>query len=104
MKKPLSPPTVKPRNATGDELDQLCADALAYLAEEPSRLERFFDLTGLSVVTLRRAAATDGFVAQIVDYLTADDARLHAFAAAKGYEVTTIEAIRLGLLQREAEP
>ena len=103
MKKPLSPPAVRPRSASEDELDQLCADALAYLAEEPSRLERFFDLTGLSVTTLRQAAATDGFVAQIVDYLTSDGDRLHAFAAAKDYEVTTIEAIRLGLLQRDAE-
>ena len=104
MKKPLSPPTVRPRSATKDELDQLCADALAYLAEEPSRLERFFDLTGLSVATLRQAAATDGFVAQLVDYLTADGSRLHAFAAAKGYDVMMIEAIRLGLLQRDADP
>ena len=98
-----NPPPVRPRNATADELDQLCGDALAYLAEEPSRLERFFDLTGLGVDTLRQAAATDGFAAQVVDYLTADGDRLHAFAAAKGYEVATIEGIRLGLLPRDTE-
>ena len=103
MKRPLPPPAVRPRAATGDELDQLCGDALAYLAEEPSRLERFFDLTGLSVATLRQAAGTAGFAAQVVDYLTADADRLHAFAAAKGYEPETIEAIRLGLLARDAE-
>ncbi len=102
MKRPLPPP-VRPRSATGDELDQLCADALAYLAEEPSRLERFFDLTGLSVDTLRQAAATDAFAAQVVDYMTADGDRLHAFAAAKGYEVAMLEAIRLGLLPRDVE-
>ena len=101
MKKPLSPPGARPRHASGEELDQLCADALAYLAEESSRLERFFDLTGLSVATLRQAAAAEDFPVQVIDYLTADANRLHAFAAAKGYEANTIEAIRLGLLPRE---
>ena len=103
MKKPLSPPIVRPLTANRDELDQLCADALAYLAEEPSRLERFFDLTGLSISNLRQAAAAEGFVAQVVDYLTSDADRLRAFAAAKGYDAETVEGIRLGLLPRDPD-
>ena len=101
MKKPLLLPGAKPRRASGEDLDQLCADALTYLAEEPSRLERFFDMTGLSIATLRQAAAGEDFPVQVVDYLTADANRLHAFAAAKGYDADTIEAVRLGLLPRE---
>ncbi len=104
MKKPLSPSNGGPRRADQDELDQLSADALAYLAEEPSRLMRFFELTGLNVATLRQAAATEGFAAQLVDYLTADADRLRAFAAAKGYDADGIEAIRLGLLPRDWNP
>ena len=103
MKTPLPPPIVRPRRVDQDERDQLCADILAFLAEEPSRLERFFDLTGLSVATLRRAAATEGFAAQLVDYVTADGDRLRAFAAAKGTDPGTVEAIRLGLLPHDPD-
>ena len=102
MKKSLSPPIVKPRHLNGDERDQLSADILAYLAEEPSRLERFFDLTGLSVATLRQAAATEDFAAQLVGYVTADADRLRAFAAAKDYDPDAVEAVRLGLLQSDS--
>ena len=101
--KPRSPTTIEPRDVGRNELDQICADALSYLAEEPTRLERFFDLTGLTVATLRQAVAEPGFAAQVVDYMTDEPGRLHAFAAAKGYDADAIEAIRLGLLPRDVE-
>ncbi len=98
MKKALPPARAGRRRAINqDELDQLSADALTYLAEEPSRLARFFDLTGLSVDTLRQASASQHFVDQLVDYITSDAGRLAGFASAKGYDPADIEAVRLAL-------
>jgi hypothetical protein len=61
--------------------EMLAISALAFLAEEPERLSRFLDLTGLSPATLRQAAAEPRFLASVLDYLGADESLLLAFAA-----------------------
>ncbi|MCA3632171.1 MAG: DUF3572 domain-containing protein [Methylobacterium sp.] len=61
--------------------EMLAISALSFLAEEPERLSRFLDLTGLSPTTLRRAAAEPRFLASVLDYLVADESLLLAFAA-----------------------
>lgn len=69
-----------PRHPTADP-EMLAISALSFLAEEPERLSRFLDLTGLSPITLRRAAADPRFLASVLDYLVADESLLLAFAA-----------------------
>lgn len=69
-----------PRPPTADP-EMLAISALSFLAEEPERLSRFLDLTGLSPITLRRAAAEPRFLASVLDYLVADESLLLAFAA-----------------------
>jgi hypothetical protein len=59
----------------------LAISALSFLAEEPERLSRFLDLTGLSPGTLRQAAADPRFLASVLDYLAADESLLLAFSA-----------------------
>jgi len=54
--------------------------ALSFLASEPERLGRFLSLTGLGPQTLRQAAREPAFLAQVLDYLCADEALLVTFA------------------------
>jgi hypothetical protein len=97
VKKPLPPHIHRHRAPDPDVLDQIAADALTFLAADPSRLGRFFDVTGLSVAHLREAAGTPAFTAHLLDYLTADAGRLTAFSVEKGYAPEAVEAIRAHL-------
>jgi hypothetical protein len=54
--------------------------ALAWLAADEYRLERFLALCGLGPQNLRKAAAEPRFLAAILDYLTSDEALLVGFA------------------------
>ena len=58
----------------------LAIEALAFLAADETRLERFLAVTGLGPHNLRRAAADSGFLASVLDYLAADEPLLVAFA------------------------
>jgi hypothetical protein len=69
-----------PRPPAADP-EMLAISALSFLAEEPGRLSRFLDLTGLSPTTLRQAAGDPRFLASVLDYLVADESLLLAFAA-----------------------
>ncbi len=55
-------------------------EALAWLAADQTRLERFLALSGLGPENLRRAAAEPRFLAAVLDYLASDEALLIAFA------------------------
>ena len=66
------------RDRTGSEL---AIEALAFLAGDETRLERFLAVTGLGPHNLRRAAADPGFLASVLDYLAGDARLLVAFAA-----------------------
>jgi Protein of unknown function (DUF3572) len=59
----------------------LAVEALAFLAADETRLERFLAVTGLGPHNLRRAAADPGFLVSVLDYLAADERLLVAFAA-----------------------
>ncbi len=69
-----------PRPPAADP-EMLAISALSFLAEEPGRLSRFLDLTGLSPGTLRQAAGDPRFLASVLDYLAGDESLLLAFAA-----------------------
>ena len=69
------------RDRTGSEL---AIEALAFLAGDETRLERFLAVTGLGPHNLRRAAADPGFLASVLDYLAGDERVLVAFAAETG--------------------
>lgn len=55
-------------------------EALAWLAADKDRLERFLALSGLGPQNLRKAAAEPRFLAAILDYLASNEALLVAFA------------------------
>ena len=84
-----------PRGAA--TLEELAGDALSFLAADSERLRRFFDITGLSVATLRHAAATPGFAASLLDYIAADERCLVAFAAETGRDPAELSALHQAL-------
>ena len=94
MTRSLSPLIHKGRPASAAALDSLAGEILTFLAAEPERMQRFFDITGLSVTTLRRAAAAPGFAASLFDYVAADEKCLLAFAMYSGRDPGALSALR----------
>ena len=74
--------------------------ALAFLAAEPDRLERFLALSGLDAGSIRKAAAEPGFLAAVMEHLLADETLLLAFAANEGMmpESVVAAARHLGIV------
>ena len=92
--------SVHSRNADGAaarERDDLAAEALTFLAADPERLGGFFAVTGITVDTVRQAAAAPDFAVHLLDYLAADEQRFLAFASSVGRNPAAIEAIRAAL-------
>lgn len=98
MKKSFSYPGLSPqRRINRDLIDQMAVQALGFLADDPDRLGRFFDITGLTVQTLRQVAGTPGFDSSLLDYLGSDEALLRAFADQNGYDPAEVDAARMAL-------
>src|SRR5436305_1160856 len=56
------------------------ARILEFLAADPGRLVRFFNVTGLSAETIRDAADAPGFAASVLDHVLEDEPLLQQFA------------------------
>lgn len=97
MTQPISPSIHKHRRPDADTLDKIAGEALGFLAADPERLRRFFDITGLSVATLRRAATEPAFVASLLDYIAGDERCLLAFASETGRNPADIDGLRLAV-------
>jgi Protein of unknown function (DUF3572) len=57
-------------------------EALAWLAQDSARLERFLAISGLGPGNLRQAAAEPSFLGAVLDYLAGDESLLIAFSEA----------------------
>jgi hypothetical protein len=62
----------------------MAIEALAWLAADENRLERFLALSGLGPQNLRKAAAEPRFLTAILDYLASNEALLIDFARDSG--------------------
>ena len=85
-----------PKPASADP-ELIAIGALGFLAEDPARLSRFLDITGLNPATLREAAREPRFLASVLDYLMADESLMLAFAAHQGTSPETIAAASTAL-------
>ena len=72
------------QSASADSARSLAVSALAFIASDSDRLNRFLGLTGLGPDNLRTAAADPAFLGSVLDYLVADEALLVEFAADAG--------------------
>jgi hypothetical protein len=72
------------QSASADSARSIAVSALAFIAADPDRLNRFLNLTGLGPHNLRTAAADPAFMGSVLDYLVGDEELLVAFAADAG--------------------
>ncbi len=93
-----NPPSIhKKQRYDSEGLDAFAAEALGFLAADGEHLRRYLDITGLSVATLRQAAAAPGFAASLLDYIAGDERCLIAFAAASGRDPAELARMRHAL-------
>lgn len=64
-----------------DEAEVTALQALAFLAADSERLQRFMDLSGLDLAAIRTGANEPAFLGGILDHLLADESLLLVFAA-----------------------
>jgi Protein of unknown function (DUF3572) len=80
----------KMQSAGVDSAQSLAVSALAFIAPDSDRLNRFLSLTGLGPDNLRTAAADPAFLGSVLDYLVGDEALLVEFAADAGLKPETV--------------
>jgi hypothetical protein len=80
----------------------IAIEALAWLADDETRLERFLALSGLGPQNLRKAAAEPRFLAAILDYLVSNEALLLDFARDSAQSPDDVARAHAAL--REPEP
>ena len=97
------PDSPRPRADMHAETAQAIAlEALAFLAEDRLRLQRFLDLTGLSVSDLRSDIAAPALNCAVLEHLAADESLLLVFTASRAIAPQSI-APAIALL-RAASP
>ena len=75
----------------------LAIQALAFIAEEPERLDAFLAVTGLASDAIRKAARQPGFLAGVLDHMLDDESLLVAFAGGAGIDPATVAQARRAL-------
>jgi hypothetical protein len=90
---------MKKRAAPSQEsAEMLAIQALAFMAEEPERLNAFLSVTGLALGDLREAAGAPGFLAGVLEHMLGDENLLLAFAEAAGIDPAGIARARDALV------
>ena len=85
-------------------IEDLEASLLAFLAADPGRMARFFNLTGLRPDRMREAASAPGFAASVLDYVLGDEPLLSLFASASGIKPEDLARVRASLERGPPEP
>jgi hypothetical protein len=89
MKKRASP---SPETA-----EMLAIAALAFIAEEPERLNGFLSVTGIPLEGIREAAGQPGFLGGVLEHMLGDETLLLAFADSAGIDPDGIARARSAL-------
>ena len=76
--------------ATLEAAEAIALQGLAFLAEEPGRLQRFVAVTGLEPGELRARADTPELLSAVLEHLAGDESLLLVFAASRGIAPETI--------------
>ena len=71
----------KPPALTREAAEDIAAQGLAFLAEEPARLVRFLTDTGLTPDQIREQVEAPEFLAAVLEHLVGDESLLLVFAA-----------------------
>jgi hypothetical protein len=87
----------KPGSASRETAELLAIQALAFIAEEPERLNSFLSVTGIELGAIRDAAREPGFLAGVLEHMLGDESLLLAFADSTGIDPAAIARARLAL-------
>lgn len=94
---------MRPKNTLSlEEAEVIALKALAFLADDESRLGRFLALTGLSAAELRTRASEATMLHAVLEHLAGDESLLLVFAAAASLPPERIGPA-LHLLAKEAD-
>jgi hypothetical protein len=77
--------------------EMLAIAALAFIAEEPERLNGFLSVTGIPLEGIREAASQTGFLAGVLEHMLGDESLLLAFADSAGIDPKDIAQARSAL-------
>jgi len=94
---PLSRAKDSGRTPSPQAAIDLAGAALAFLADDMERLERFFALTGLDPADVRGLVGSRGFCLAVLDHVAQDERCLVLFAEASGVAPEAIGAARRAL-------
>jgi len=75
----------------------LAVQALAFMAEDDSRLGGFIASTGIAVESIRNAAREPNFLAGVLEHILADENLLIAFADSAGIDPAEVARAREAL-------
>jgi len=89
MKKRASP--------SRETAEMLAIAALAFIAEEPERLNGFLSVTGIPLEGIREAAGQPGFLGGVLEHMLGDETLLLAFADSAGIDPDGIARARSAL-------
>lgn len=73
---------------------ELAIVALTFLAEEPERLGRFLQLSGIGLGSIRTAAREPNFLLGVLEHVAGDEALLLAFADHGGIDPSDVARAR----------
>ena len=85
------------RPVSRPDAEALALAALAFLASDVARLERFLSLTGLNPNDLRQLATEPGLLASVLDHLAGDERLLLHFCEEGGHDPLTVMQARQAL-------
>jgi hypothetical protein len=74
------------RSAEREAAEQLAVAALGFIAADPELLPRFLAISGIEAKDVRRAAASPGFLAGVLQFVAAHEPTLLKFSEASGNE------------------
>lgn len=80
-----------------DAAQVIALKALAFLASDSERMERFMKLTGLAPAEIRTQAGTPSFLAGLLEYLRTDQTLLLTFTESEGLEPSIVDMACLRL-------
>ena len=82
-----------------DTASELAVKALTFVAADRILFDRLLNVTGLDVASIRRAAATPGFLPGVLDFILAHEPTLIAFAEGAGVDPASVVSARHALGQ-----
>jgi hypothetical protein len=77
---------VKPLKPSSEEAEVIALKALAFLATDAPRLERFLALSGINPGDIHEAAGSPQFLAGVLNHLLQDESLLLTFTAGQGLD------------------